>query len=120
VCGEEFDLTEFLEGIDTFDPLAREEFRSWVGGARDWILPLLEGLAAGGSPMLRTSGPTFRPSDQNLGTLTRVHGSGSVAPSRSGSPTPAWRRETQCWTIAGLSTSISSSRAARRDRRPPQ
>jgi uncharacterized protein (TIGR00661 family) len=53
---EEFDLTEFVAGIDAFDPDAREGFKAWVRGAQEVILPMLEVVAGGGDPMRRPSG----------------------------------------------------------------
>jgi hypothetical protein len=44
---EDFDLTEFVERLDSFDADARAEFRRWVLGAGDRILSLLEVSARG-------------------------------------------------------------------------
>lgn len=40
-----FDLTEFVAGLDSFDPRPLDSFRAWVLKARETILPLLEGAA---------------------------------------------------------------------------
>ena len=54
VWRNDFDLSEFLSGIDAFCPAAWEDFRAWVRGAPDTILPLLEASARRGDPMRKT------------------------------------------------------------------
>ena len=47
VWREDFDLTEFLSQMDTWDHQALDEYRDWVRSAPDTFLRLLEGVAAG-------------------------------------------------------------------------
>ncbi len=44
---EDFDLTDFVTRMDSFDPASREGFRTWVREAREVFLPLLEDTARG-------------------------------------------------------------------------
>jgi uncharacterized protein (TIGR00661 family) len=47
----EFDLTEFLQGVDAWDFQGLQAFREWVREAPEMYLRLLEGVAAGKNPM---------------------------------------------------------------------
>jgi hypothetical protein len=52
VWKEEFDLTDFTANPGASPAPDREDFRRWVRGAGEKILPLLEGAAMGQSPFL--------------------------------------------------------------------
>ena len=52
VWREEFDLSEFIANLGTSPASALEDFRRWVQGAGETILPLLEGAAMGENPFV--------------------------------------------------------------------
>ncbi len=53
----EFDLTDFVDGMASFDAGARAAFREWVDGSREMILSLLERAARREDPFRNPSAP---------------------------------------------------------------